>query len=130
MVFFVMLTTGNAVLGDSKGNKIISASLFGSNNWVLSTFYRHFDSSSINFQGTSECYTNTICLLVGCFGFNSPLRQYFSQVVSKRGRKRIEKIEESKNVQRTPTRTCCKHNRPLPYYHPNCRTPRHNNCTI
>ena len=40
-------------------------------------------------------------------------------------RKRREKIEESKNVQTTPTRTYCKRNRPLPYYHPNCRTPRH-----
>ena len=26
---------------------------------------------------------------------------------------------------KTPTRTFCKRNRPLPYYHPNCRTPRH-----
>ena len=34
-------------------------------------------------------------------------------------------IEESKNVQTTPTRTYCKRNRPLPYYHPKCRTPRH-----
>ena len=34
-------------------------------------------------------------------------------------------IDESKNVQTTPTRTYCKHNRPLPYCHPNCRTPRH-----
>ena len=25
----------------------------------------------------------------------------------------------------TPTRTYCKHNRPLPYCHQNCRTPRH-----
>ena len=24
-----------------------------------------------------------------------------------------------------PIRTYCKRNRPLPYYHPNCRTPRH-----
>ena len=24
-----------------------------------------------------------------------------------------------------PTRTYCKRNRPLPYYHPKCRTPRH-----
>ena len=28
-------------------------------------------------------------------------------------------------IQTTPTRTCCKRNRPLPYYHLNCRTPRH-----
>ena len=25
----------------------------------------------------------------------------------------------------SPTRTYCKRNRPLPYYHQNCRTPRH-----
>ena len=33
--------------------------------------------------------------------------------------------EESKNVQTTPTHTYCKHYRPLTYYHPKCRTPRH-----
>ena len=38
-----------------------------------------------------------------------------------KGRKRRERIEESKNVQTTPYRTYCKHNRHLPYYHPNCR---------
>ena len=43
----------------------------------------------------------------------------------KRGRKRRERIKESKNVQTTPTRTYCKRSRPLPYYYPNCRTPRH-----
>ena len=32
-------------------------------------------------------------------------------------------IDERKNVQ--ATRTYCKHSRPLPYYNPNCRTPRH-----
>ena len=66
--------------------------------------------------------------LVGCFGFNGLLRQYFSLYsgrLPERGRKRRERIEESKNVQTTPTRTYCKRNRPLPYYHPNCRTPRH-----
>ena len=36
-----------------------------------------------------------------------------------------ERIDESKNVQTTPTRTYCKRNMPLPYYYPNCRTPRH-----
>ena len=48
--------------------------------------------------------------LVGCFGFNDPLRQYFSlyRVVSQREGERGERIV-----------------RPLPYYHPNCRTPRH-----
>ena len=65
--------------------------------------------------------------LVGCFGFNGPLRQYFSlyRAVSQRGRKRRERIDESKNVQTTPTRTYCKCSRPLPYCNPNCRTPRH-----
>ena len=42
--------------------------------------------------------------LVGCFRFNGPLRQYFSlyRAVYQRGRKRREKIDESKNVQTTP----------------------------
>ena len=39
-------------------------------------------------------------------------------------RKRRKKIEESENVQTTPTRTYCKRDRTLPYKHPNCRTPR------
>ena len=55
------------------------------------------------------------------FGFNGPLRQYFSlyRAVSQRaGRKRRKRIDERKNVQTTPTRTYCKRNRPLPYYHP------------
>ena len=34
-------------------------------------------------------------------------------------------IDESKNVQTTPTRTYYKRSRPLPYCNPNCRTPRH-----
>ena len=65
--------------------------------------------------------------LVGCFGFNGPLRQYFSlyRAVSQREGERRERIDESKNVQTTPTRTYCKHNRPLPYCNQNCRTPRH-----
>ena len=36
-----------------------------------------------------------------------------------------ERIDESKNVQTSPTRTYCKRSRPLPYCNPNCRTPRH-----
>ena len=52
--------------------------------------------------------------LVGCFGFNGPLRQYFSlyQAVSQREGERGERIDESKNVQTNPTRTYCKRNRP------------------
>ena len=59
------------------------------------------------------------------FGFNGPLRQYFSlyRAVSQREGERGEKIDESKNVQ--TTRTYCKHNRPLLYCNQNCRTPRH-----
>ena len=74
-----------------------------------------------------SCLSLPLFGLVGCFGFNGPLRQYFSlyRAVSQREGERRERIDESKNVQTTPTRTYCKHNRPLPYYHPNCRTPRH-----
>ena len=65
--------------------------------------------------------------LVGCFGFNGPLRQYFSlyRAISQREGERRERIDESKNVQTTPTRTYCKRSRPLPYCNQNCRTPRH-----
>ena len=66
--------------------------------------------------------------LVGCLGFNGPLRQYFSlyRAVSQReGRKRKERIDENKNVQTSPTCTYCKCSRPLPYCNPNCKTPRH-----
>ena len=66
--------------------------------------------------------------LVGCFRFNGPLRQYFSlyRAVSQREGEREEKrIDESKIVQTTPTRTYYKRSRPLPYCDPNFRTPRH-----
>ena len=66
--------------------------------------------------------------LVGCFGFNGPLRQYFSlyRTVSQREGERGEKrTDESKNVQTTPTRTYYKRSRPLPFCHLNCRTPQH-----
>ena len=59
--------------------------------------------------------------VVVVFGLNDPLRQYFSRyrVVSQREGERRERIDESKNVQTTPTRTYCKSNRPLPYSNPN-----------
>ena len=65
--------------------------------------------------------------LVGCFGFKGPLRQYFSlfRAVSQREGERGERIDESKNVHTTLTRTYCKRNRPLPYCNQSCRTPRH-----
>ena len=45
--------------------------------------------------------------LVGCFGLNGPLKQYFSlyRAVSQREGERKEMIDDSKNVQTTPTRT-------------------------
>ena len=60
---------------------------------------------------------DTVGWLVGCFGFNGPLRQYFSlyRAVSQRDGEREERIVESKNVQTTPTRTHRRRNRPLPY---------------
>ena len=51
--------------------------------------------------------------------------QSISGPLPKRGRKRRERIDESKHVQTTPTHTYCKRSRPLPYCYPNCRTPRH-----
>ena len=54
--------------------------------------------------------------LVGCFGFNGLLRQYFSlhlAVSQREGEWKL--IEERKNIQTTPTRTYCKRS----------RTPRH-----
>ena len=62
------------------------------------------------------------------FWFKRPFETVFQSIsrrLTERRRKRREKIEESKNVQTTPTFTFCKHNRPLHYYHPNCRTRRH-----
>ena len=67
--------------------------------------------------------------LVGwLFWVKRPFETVFQSIsgrLSKRGRKRRERIDESKNVQTTPTRTYCKRSRPLPYCNPNCRTPRH-----
>ena len=60
--------------------------------------------------------------LVGCFGLNGPLRQYFGQyraVTREREKEEREVIDERKNVQTTPTRTYCKCSRPLSYYQPN-----------
>ena len=48
--------------------------------------------------------------------------QSMSGRLPERGWKRRERIEESKNVQTTPIRTFCKRNRPLSYYHHNCKT--------
>ena len=49
-------------------------------------------------------YSLSLGWLVGWFGFNGPLRQYFSlyRAVSKGEGERRERIDESKNVQTTP----------------------------
>ena len=74
-------------------------------------------------------YTVYVLRLVGpLFWVKRPFETVFQSISSrlpKRGRKRRVKIDESKSVQTTPTGTYCKHSRPLPYYHPNCRTPGH-----
>ena len=86
--------------------------------------YEHFTNTE-HYQSAGEWilgYTETKHMtkaswLVGCFGFNGPLRQYFSQyrAVSQREGEREEKrTDESKHVQTTPTRTYNKRSRPLP----------------
>ena len=100
---------------------------------VRSIFISLMNTNSNIFTRGSATRENTtfgvhsVGWLVGCFGFNGPLRQYFSlyRAVSQREGERGERIDESKNVQTNPTRTYCKCNRPLPYCNPNCRTPRH-----
>ena len=48
--------------------------------------------SALHYTGKVIVYAHgrRLCFLVGCFGFNDPLRQYFSlyRAISKRGRKR------------------------------------------
>ena len=85
-------------------------------------------SYNLDYSTTRAYCTCSRCgWFVGCFGFNGPLRQYFSlyRAVSQREGEREERIEERKISKLLQTRTYCKRNRPLPYYHPNCRTPRH-----
>ena len=84
-------------------------------------FWRHHSTGLQRAPGRRSATKLVVCL------FNGPLRQYFSQywAVSQREGERRERIDESKNVQTTPTRTYCKRNRPLPYCNQNCRTPRH-----
>ena len=67
--------------------------------------------------------------LVGwLFWVYRPFETVFQSIWShppKRGKKRKERIDESKNVQTTPIRTYCKCSKPLSYCNPNCRTPQH-----
>ena len=81
-----------------------------------------FDDYCVN-----HCVSHRCWFIVGCFGFNGPLRQYFSlyRAVSQSEGERGERIDDSKNILTTPTRTYCKHSMPLPYCYQNCRTPRY-----
>ena len=91
---------------------------------IFSLIY-HFSFLSPSLWETAR-YRLKYCLK-GPLSPKQPTNQHqsISGRLPKRGRKRIERIDESKNVQTTPTRTFCKCSRPLPYCHPNCRTPRH-----
>ena len=105
---------------------IITKCLTLSEQAVLHSQYDKYYTSSPKVKNVAA-QIRTLKWLVGCFGFNGPLRQYFSlyRAVSQREGERRERIDKSKNVQTTPTRTYCKRNRPLPYCNQNCRTPRH-----
>ena len=96
------------------------------------------DNAGISVNSVSGIICNTLGLGVFClhqkqlagwlFWVERPFETVFQSISGRppeRWRKREENINESKNVQRTSTCTYCKRNRPLPYYHPNCRTPRH-----
>ena len=73
-------------------------------------------------KGQLRVLATSFALVGWWFGFNGPLRQYFSlyRAVSQREGERGERIDESKNIQTTPTRTYYKCSRPLPYCNPNC----------
>ena len=85
-----------------------------------------FNMQNIFFFFFLNSHHDTICL-VGCFGFKGALGQYFSlyQAVSQREGERGEKGQMRIKMSKQPHPHLCKHNRPLPYCQPNCRTPRH-----
>ena len=63
---------------------------------MLGIFHSNRTTKGLRNQGRSKGW------LVGCFGFNGPLRQYFSLYRIVSHRKRREKIADSKNVQTAP----------------------------
>ena len=66
--------------------------------------------------------------LVGWFWVKRPFETVFQSISGchpKEG-ERVKKGQMTvKMSKQPPTRTDCKRSRPLPYYNPNCRTPRH-----
>ena len=99
--------------------------LSGCTYWIFREIALHNGSVELNLNSAATVFLlfrNAFQFpVVGCFGFDCLLRQYFSlyRAVSQRGRKKTERIDKRKNVQTSPTRTYCKRNRPLPYYNPN-----------
>ena len=96
-----------------------------------STVYLKYDSMFLAIYIVNTymlyIYSQRIGWLVD-FGFNGPLRQYFSpyRAVSQREGDRGEKRQKRVKMSKQPlTRTYCKRNRSLPNYDPNCRTFRH-----
>ena len=63
-------------------------------------FVRNFRGNMVAAIDWCSHTTHKWIWLVSCFGFNGPLRQYFSlyRAVFQRGRKKREKIDERENV--------------------------------
>ena len=101
---------------ESKNNKLLSASSESDVDSTVSADISITDEQTItDLEAIMAMATSTplpveevVGWLVG-FGFNGPLRQYFSlyRAVSQREGERGERIDETKNVQTTPTRTYC-----------------------
>ena len=92
--------------------------------WILQT-----NKNSVEFGVLPVCTLLTGNQLVGWLIWAlRPFETVFQSIsgrLPERGRKRRKRIDDSKNVQTTPTRTYYKRSRPLPYCNPNCRTPLH-----
>ena len=73
----------------------------------------------VSLKSTENCERSCRDKMVGwLFRVKRPFETVFQSIsgrLPKRGRKRRERTEESKNVQTFPTRTYCKCSRPLPY---------------
>ena len=82
---------------------------------IFTLIYPFLSSFSPSLWETARCRLK-YCLK-GPLNPKQP-NQSISGRLPKRGRKRKERIDQSKNVQTTPTRTYCKRSRPLPYSNP------------
>ena len=85
-----------------------------------------------SFYCISYGYFCSVCAaLVGCFGFNGPLRQYFSlyRAFSQREGEKREMIVERKNIQTTPSAPTASAVGPCPTIIQISRTPQHRKFT-